>query len=270
MREPSPQELELMDQMISKLASSEVYELPNAISRSIRVVSSPQFFMRIAELADGAEGDEKERLAALATNLVSTLEAIVSTADDRMNEKAKNLEEVLKAASEPDSGEFLVPLSGERVEAMRNVMEELDPVDLDEGFLVTVDGWMNKSMEDGMDGMVGILQKVLQMYAAIAIAAARKTLQAEVGAALVGKDPKEALEQEEKPASAMLEKILEVDTDLWDGLLKEQLEDFDKESLLGEVQRTIEGVVLGLENGSMAQRVQAEFLRELVIRIESV
>lgn len=31
-----------------------------------------------------------------------------------------------------------------------------------------------------------------------------------------------------------------------------------------------ESVVLGLENGSMAQRVQAEFLRELVTRVEAM
>jgi hypothetical protein len=42
-----------------------------------------------------------------------------------------------------------------------------------------------------------------------------------------------------------------------------------KESLVGEVQRTMESVILGLENGSMGQRVQAEFLRELVTRIEA-
>ena len=36
------------------------------------------------------------------------------------------------------------------------------------------------------------------------------------------------------------------------------------------MQRTIEAVVLGLENGSMAQRVQAEFLKEMVTRIETL
>ncbi len=29
-------------------------------------------------------------------------------------------------------------------------------------------------------------------------------------------------------------------------------------------------MVLGLENGSMAQRVQAEYLRELVTRVEAI
>jgi len=52
---------------------------------------------------------------------------------------------VVKAASEPESGEFLVPLSRERVDAMRGVVEELETADLNEGFLSTVDAWMNKA-----------------------------------------------------------------------------------------------------------------------------
>eukprot|EP00957_Ditylum_brightwellii_P080896 6153765-Ditylum_brightwellii.AAC.1 len=65
-----------MDDMITKLADAKPYELPNAVSRAVRVVSSPRFFLRIAERADMATSDiEKEKLSALAENLVSTLEA---------------------------------------------------------------------------------------------------------------------------------------------------------------------------------------------------
>merc|ERR1712232_653232 len=100
---------------------------------------------------------EKERLSAFASNLVSTLEAVVSTTEDRMDERAAEVESVVKAAAEPDSGEFLVPLTVERIEAMRAVLTKLDETSLDEGFLSTVDAWMNKSQLDGMDGMVSIL-----------------------------------------------------------------------------------------------------------------
>ena len=51
-RAPTAQELSVMDDMITKLASAEPYELPNAVSKAIRVVSSPQFFMRIANRVD--------------------------------------------------------------------------------------------------------------------------------------------------------------------------------------------------------------------------
>ena len=183
--------------------------------------------------------------------------------------------------AEPDSGEFLVPLSAERVDAMRDALAKLDSAALDEGFLSTVDAWMNKSHQDGMDGMVGILQKVLQMYAGVEIRRARAALQANVGAAVSGKSQAtadEVLAAEEKqgpkPAAALMERLMEVDADLWDVEMRKSFEDADSgvtsKALMGEVQRTIEGVVLGLENGSMAQRVQAEFLKELVQRIEAL
>ena len=130
----------------TKLADAKPYELPNAVSRAIRVVSSPQFFLRIAERADKATDEmEKEKLSALAENLVNTIQAVVSMTEDSLDERAKDVERVVKAASEPDSGEFLVPLSIERVESMRKVMEELEGEDLNEAFLTTVDSWMNKA-----------------------------------------------------------------------------------------------------------------------------
>ena len=43
-----------------------------------------------------------------------------------------------------------------------------------------------------------------------------------------------------------------------------------KDALVGEVQKTMEGGILGMENGSMAHRVQAEYLQELVTRIEAM
>jgi len=277
-REPTVQEISIMDDMITKLMNAKPYELPNAVSKAIRVVSSPQFFMRVAERADVAtEEEEKEKLSVLASNLVATIEAVVSTTEDRMDERAQEVESVVKAAAEPDSGEFLVPLTRDRVEAMRDALNELDESSLDEVFLTTVDAWMNKSQQDGMDGMVTIMQKVLQIYAGTAVVRARAQLQANVGAAVSGKDQNQADEVAEvesiKPAARFLDKMLVMDTELWDYALKNDLEnetDVKAKSVMAEVQKTIEGVVLGLENGSMAQRVQAEYLRELMVRIEAL
>lgn len=279
-REPTLQELSIMDDMITKLSQAKPYELPQAVSKAIRVISSPRFFMRIAERVD-QESDpvEKAKLSTLATNLVTTLEAVVSTTEDKLDDRAKSVETVVKAAAEPDSGEFLVPLSQDRMDAMRTALGKIPPEDLDEGFLSTVDAWMNKSHEDGLDGMVGILQKLLQMYAGAAISRSRVELATNVGAAVSGENQATAdkvlAEQQAagpKPAAVLTEKLLAMDTDLWDQEMKIALAagDVTAKSLLNEVQGTIEAVVLGLENGSMAQRVQAEYLRELVTRIESV
>ena len=286
-RRATIQEISIMDDMITKLAKAKPYELPQAVSKAIRVISSPQFFLRIAERADQAtDRIEKEQLQALASNLVTTLEAVVSTTEDKLDERAKSVEKIVKAAAEPVSGEFLVPLSNDRLDAMRQTMEKINPAELDEGFLSTVDAWMNKSHQDGLDGMVAILQKVLQIYAGNAISRAKLELQTSVGAAVSGKNQAKAdkvaseLEKTEgsNPASVVFDKLLNMDTDLWEAELrfeftKNKNNDADGVSsnkLMAEVQRTIEAVVLGLENGSMAQRVQAEYLRELVTRIETV
>ena len=278
-REPSIQEISIMDDMITKLMTAKPYELPNVVSKAVRVVSSPRFFMRIAERADIATDEvEKEQLSSLATNLVSTIEAVVSTAEDKLEDRAKLVEKIVKAAAEPDSGEFLVPLSVDRLDSMRSTLESMDQHDLDEGFLSTVDAWMNKSHEDGLDGMVGILQKALQMYAGNAILNAKNELQASVGAAVAGESQAKAdqivSEQEakgSKPVALLLDKLLSMDTDSWDQEIKNGCSgDVSIKSLTGETQRVIEAVVLGLENGSMAQRVQAEYLKELVTRIETV
>lgn len=145
-REPTAADLAVIDDMITKLSDAKPYELPNAVSRAIRVVSSPQFFLRIAERADKASTPmEKEKLSALADNLVNTIRAVVSMTEDSLNERAKDVEKVVKAASEPESGEFLVPLSKERLDAMRTEVEGLEAQDLNEGFLTTIDSWMNKA-----------------------------------------------------------------------------------------------------------------------------
>jgi hypothetical protein len=150
-RDPTEQEKEVMDEMIDKLSEAKAFELPNAVRRAFRVISSPRFFLRIAERADQASDDmERQRLEALASNLVATLEAVVETTEETLDERAKEVEQILKAAAEPETGEFLVPLLPEQVQEMRNVVERLEPSSLDEVFLSTVDAFMMKSHQDGM------------------------------------------------------------------------------------------------------------------------
>jgi len=254
--EPSAKDIEVMDEMITKLSNAKPYELPNAVRRAFRVISSPRFFMRIAERTDEADDPvEKAKLGSLASNLVSTLEVVVETTEETLDARAKEVEAILKAAAEPESGEFLVPLLPTQVQEMRKTLEGLEPSSLDEGFLSTVDAWMNKSHQDGMDGMVGILQKVLQMYSGVQVLRAREKME-DAG--------------ESTPASELFKKLLKVDTELWDVEIRNGTKEMKCSPLIREIQKTMEGVVLGLENGSMAQRVQAEYLRELVTRAEAI
>ena len=254
-RVPTAQELDVMDQMIDKLADAKPYELPTAVQRAFRVISSPQFFLRIASRQDAATSDaDRAKLSALASNLVSTLEAVVSTTEEKLDERAKAVESIVKAAAEPDNGELYFPLLPARLEAMRTVMRKLEPSTLDEGFLSTVDAWMNKSNEDGLEGMVGILQKCLQLWAGIVL---DRALSATTTSA----------ETDDQEATEAFRKLLATDSDEWDAVLSQS--DIPLSRIQASVQRTMEAIVLNADAGSMAQRVQAEYLKEIVNRIES-
>jgi|UniRef100_A0A8J9SBK4 hypothetical protein len=256
LRNPTPEELAVMDEMIHKLADAKLYDLPNAVRRAFRVVSSPPFFLRIAQLSDQAANDtDREKLAVLAANLVTTLETVVETTEEQLDERAQEVERVVKAAAEPDTGEFLVPLLPVRVKAMREQLDKLEESSLDESFLSTVDAWMNKSHQDGMDLMVGILQKVLQLYAGRQVSRALDR-QADQGVPV-------------SPAHGVFRKLLETDADAWDTVLAQASRD-ELAVTHKHTMKVMESLVLSLETGSMAQRVQAEYLKELANRIESV
>lgn len=110
-------------------------------------------------------------------------------------------------------------------------------------------------LPDGMDLMVGILQKVLQMYAGLQI---KRALERQ-GQETAGSSD---------DATVNMYDLLTADAEHWDALLNTQQE--PAVSLIKrDVQKTMESVVLSLETGSMAQQVQAEFLKELLQRVES-
>lgn len=248
-RLPSAEELAVMDEMINQLADAKPYELPVAVKRAFRIIRSPPFFLRIAERTDQAESEEeRSKLEALATNLVSTLEVVVETTEEQLDERAVDVESVVKAAAEPDSGEFLVPLTPERIAAMKAVLGGLPESSLDEGFLATLDSWIVKSHQDGMDLMVGILQKVLQMYSGLQV---KRSLE-------------RAAEFKDDDTTELFE-LLSTDADLWASQIKTSK---DLPTLKKQVQKTMETIVLSLETGSMAQQVQAEYLKELMNRLE--
>lgn len=57
--------------------------MPVILNQSIKEVSTPAFFMRIATLSDESKNEqEKSKLAALASNLVVALEVVVQVHPD--------------------------------------------------------------------------------------------------------------------------------------------------------------------------------------------
>ena len=119
---------------------------------------------------------------------MNTLEVIVQRTEEKVDSASGLLQSILTSAAE-DDGEFLVPLSADKAAALREVSASHAPVptcphmtnlhstfiqalgtnraSLDESFLSTTQAWMRKSQENGLEGMVTILQKLLQYYAAV-------------------------------------------------------------------------------------------------------
>jgi len=268
----SEENLKIMDDMISKLAESPPYELPGAVSRAIKICGSPTFFLRIAERVDMTDSaSQKEKLRALADNLTSVVSAVVQSGEEKMELLGERVKAVLLEAAEED-GEFYVPLKPSKVQAMRSKVDSFSLAELDEGFLTTVESWMDRSSKDGLDGMVVIFQTVLQAYSGSVIERSRDNLIKTVAEAVAGEEMEaEKGGNSDSPAGEFFTGMLRADPQTWDSLLltlpTEDGADFN--DLLNEIQKTIEGVVLGMENGSMGQRVCAEFLREMVTRVEA-
>eukprot|EP00903_Cladosiphon_okamuranus_P010421 g9857.t1 len=290
-----------MDTIINDLKEApDVDVLTLKVSKCVQTVAQPAFFLRLAELAEG-EQDAKQRavLEQLAIQVTAVLQKLVEFAEEKMDDSSSLLQIVVTSAAEKN-GEFLVPLSEERLTALRQSIK-IHRDQLDNNFLATVQAWMEKSSkEEGMEGMVVILQKILQMYASQEIllgsgSGGGKTSSSgpstTAGQGFGGDSvPSPGSTSAEKgdgdaesdavtppkrtPAQLLLDEIMVTDADRWDGMLAglsapgSMTGGVTKEGLLGAIQVAVEKVILQQENGSMAQRVQAEFLSELCKRIE--
>eukprot|EP00752_Nemacystus_decipiens_P008877 g7922.t1 len=270
------------------------------VSKCVQQVAQPAFFLRLAELAEGEE-DAKQRavLEQLAIQVTAVLEKLVKFAEEKMDDSSSLLQIVVTSAAEKN-GEFLVPLSEERLTSLRQSIK-IHRDQLDNNFLATVQAWMEKSSkEEEMEGMVVILQKVLQMYASQEILMGSSSSSGSEPSTTAGQGfggesvpspgssspatPEESdgadaeseagTPRKRTPAQLLLDEILVTDADKWDGMLAglaapgSMTGGVTKEGLLGAIQVAVEKVILQQENGSMAQRVQAEFLSELCKRIE--
>merc|ERR1719506_96663 len=181
---------------------------------------------------------------------------------------------------ECDDGEFLVPLSEERFSSLQKAgWTKMEAGELGEIALSTVDAWAKTAQDDGLDGMVAILRKVLQLFASRvlpfdAVLAAQQLAEmmppdAAEKIDTSGDTPK--LHPDYAAAADLYEELLAGDAEAWPRLRSERLDGDNavkKQNVLAIVQAQIERVVLLQENGSFTQRVSAEFLRELTQQVE--
>lgn len=209
------------------------------------------FWLRLAARADTAQEDEqKDRLRSLANVVMQILDALVKKTDEQLTDSSEVLQEILIAGAD-ENGQWEVPLSDSKMESMRLVMDSRAD-QLDEALLSSCFAFMKKASDDNLDGMVLILQTVLQLYASRELASS------------VSENPTEAEQQ--------LIAILSARESKWENLIKEKAEsgDISEESFMEALQKKMESIVLSLSSGSYAQRVQAEYLKELETRAKGI
>lgn len=228
-------------------------ELAQTVAENIMSFDQ-RFWLRLATRSDSsADEEERQQLVSLAKVVMQLVDGMVKRTNEQLSESTGLLQDILKAAADPKSGEWQLPLSADKLAAMRRVMAD-NPAALDEGLLASCYSWMRKASEDKMEGMVALLQKVLQLYAC------HQLSQPQAGSGSGGSG-----------GDSLIDELLAADESLWGNMISQRAGDgsSSEPAFMSALQRRMEAVVLGLPSGSYAQRVQAEYLKELEERAKS-
>ena len=242
-------EIAATDQLIDTLVNASDSQLPELVAQSLLRLDTA-FYMRIAARADTASSDaEREQLQSLADKVMRLSKQVVKAAEGVMDASAVTLQDILASASDDSDGEFYVPLTESNINRLRDRIENRFD-DIDESVISTAFAWMQKSQEQQMDGMVAIIQRMLQLYGGIALA---KSVEQAI----------ESTGSDDSSASVALRRVLRSDRERWAKVLSEVEQSGLQEAFLGEVETLMQEVVTALPKGSQEQRVHAEVLKEL-------
>ncbi|KAF8069580.1 PUR3 [Scenedesmus sp. PABB004] len=272
-----------LDELIDLMLEAKTQpELSRLVAENIFSFDA-KFWMRIATRNDSlASQADKEKLKGVADTVMLLVDAMVRQTEQSLNDSAAVLQEVLKAAAD-DKGEWYVPLDSAQVAAVRAALEK-HASRLDEALLSNCFAWMKKCADDGMvrgvaqqaagsalagrpcpvpgsprlahcgarppqDTMVALLQKVLQLYAAAALRGA-----------------------ETEGAEGVLNEVIYAEEADWEPILRKHAAagGVAEAGFMDALQRRMEATVLGMQSGSYAQRVQAEYLKEVEARAKTV
>lgn len=172
------------------------------------------------------------------------VEAAVSATDAQLDAGGAALQAVLAAGADAQ-GEWHLPLDADALARMRAALADAGDA-ADEAFLSSAFAWMRKAAGDGNDGVVSLIQTALQLYAARELA----------GDGSAGEDP----------ADAALNAVLGAPEPEWGAQLAAAAAGVGGAAFDAALRKRMERVALGLPSGSYAQRVQAEYLKEVEAR----
>lgn len=154
----------------------------------------------------------------------------------------------IMTAAADEKGEWYIPLTEEQVQKVRKALDIYE-AQLDEALLSTAFAWIRKCTEDRYDTMVALIQKVLQLYSA-------RQLQTSATTGI----------------EAAINEVIYAEEQHWGSLIHNMVasERIGEAEFMEGLQKRMETTVLALESGSYAQRVQAEYLKEVEARAKAV
>lgn len=229
------------DKLIDKLLAADgAAQLAQLVAENLMAFDQ-KFWIRVAARADTAPAADKDRLASLASAVMGLVDAAVQRTDTQLSAAGEVLQRILAAGAD-ERGEWHLPLAPDRIAAMRAALDDAasGPGGLDEEALLSnAFAWMRKASDDGQAGLVRLLQRALQLYAARALGGC----------------------EGEDDATTALAAVADAEEEEWEGRLKSA--GLSPAGFEAAIRRRMEAVVLGLPSGSYAQRVQAEYLKEV-------
>ena len=240
-------EVAALDSLIDELSAAQGESaLAELVARNAMRLDV-KFYMRLAARSDTAGEAERASLASVASSTMAILSLIAQQTKAAISSSSDTLMRLVGAAADEGTGAFVLPLRADRVAAVRAVLAEGV---VDEAVLASAFAWMRKAAEDKLDGMVAVVQCVLQLWAGRELLASPEA--AEEGGA----------------GEALVQALLAAPEGDWAALLAAAPVE-TQPAASRAVQARMERVVLGLPNGSNAQRVQAEYLREVEQRLSA-
>jgi len=237
-----------LDDLIDRLLAAKTQQqMAQVVAENIFAVDA-KFWLRVATRNDtAATAEEKERLQSVASSVMVLVDAMVRKTEQQLTDSSRVLQDIMTAAAD-DKGEWYLPLAPEQVQALREALDR-HADRLDEALLSNAFAWIRKCSEDRFDTMVQLIQKVLQLYAA-----------------------RELRGPDASGPDGILNDVIYAEEKDWGPIIKSKASagELTEPAFMEALQKRMEACVLGLQSGSYAQRVQAEYLKEIETRAKSV
>ena len=230
----------LVDEVVRLYKDGNMTALADVTLKNIRRFDQP-FWLNIADRVDSAETEEeKEVLRTLSGTLMTAVEQAMKQSEQMTEKSGALLERIVNRGADPDTGEFSLPLSDEKLAEIGSAVEESFD-EIDESTISTAYTIMEKAAKDGQDAIVLLLQHVLRTYAAVALST-----------------------KASKNGDDLLSSMLRADPDTWVAEVRRAVEsnEISEDGLKERLQATMEELLFSFPVGSFTQRLFAEYLKE--------